>query len=353
MLRRVTAVLLISTAAQFLGGCSFLDRSIGYYTQSAFGHLDLMRRSRPIDDWLADAQTSGELRQQLERVLAMREFAVASLSLPDNGSYLDYADLGREHVVWNVFATPELSLEPVKSCFPVVGCLSYRGYFEQADAEREAERLRALGHDVFVGGVSAYSTLGWFADPVLNTMLRWSEPRLASVLFHEMAHQKVYLDDDSAFNEAFATAVGDIGVTRWLEANGQAQRLQSWREYKARKTDFIELVNETAGRLRRLYARQADVQALRAAKKEILEDMRRRYYAMRDGDWAGYNGYDEWFTQVNNARIAAVSTYHEWVPAFLNLLDANGGDLQAFYQACTQAGALSPEQRRVWLRQYL
>lgn len=352
MFRRFLTVLLILTAAQFLGGCAVFGQ-LGYYSQSALGHLNLMRRSRPINDWLGDEATDDKLRHRLQRVLEMRRFAIDELSLPDNGSYLDYVDLGRSHVVWNVFATPEFSLSPVKSCFPFVGCLSYRGYFSQDDAEQQAARLQKEGNDVFVGGVAAYSTLGWFADPVLNTMLRWSEPRLASVLFHELGHQKVYADDDSAFNEAFATAVAEIGVERWLIAQGEAERLKGWREYSQRKRDFVRLVSKTAGRLRTLYARQASEEAMRAAKAEILEDMRRQYRLMRDTEWNGYDGYDDWFADVNNARIAAVSTYHQWVPAFRNVLQSYDNDLDAFYVACQSAAGLPDRERRVWLKAHL
>lgn len=353
MNRRFPAVLLIITAAQFLGGCSVLGAPLSYYSQSIRGHIDVMYRSRPISDWLADEATGEPLRKRLEQVLAMRRFAIEELQLPDNGSYLDYADLERSHVVWNVFSTPEFSLEPLQSCFPFVGCLSYRGYFSQADAENEAQRLRDAGHDVYVGGVAAYSTLGWFADPVLNTMLRWSEPRLASVLFHELGHQKTYADDDSAFNEAFATAVGEIGVERWLNSQGEAGSLPDWQANSERKSDFVELVDSYAQRLRQLYERQADDQAMRAAKADVLEEMRADYRQLRDGKWGGYNGYDGWFASVNNARISAVSTYHRWVPAFMNLLAEKDGDLAAFYAECARAARLGKKERREWLESRL
>ncbi len=348
-MRRFLTVLMIITAAHTLGGCAVL----GYYSQSAFGHIDVMFRSRAISDWLADEETDEDLRARLQQVLAMREFAIRELKLPDNGSYLDYADLERSHVVWNVFATPEFSLEPVTSCFPLVGCLNYRGYFDKADAEKEAARLKALGHDVHVGGVAAYSTLGWFADPVLNTMLRWSEPRLASVLFHELGHQKLYVDDDSAFNEAFATAVGEIGVQRWYVQHGDSETLKEWEVQESRKQDFLQLVSGTADRLRKLYAVQADAGAVRAAKQEILADMQARYAQIKSARWGGYAGYDEWFAGVNNARVSAVSTYHRWVPAFVNILDASGNNLDAFYAECQRGAYMPRDERQSWLNEWL
>lgn len=349
MMRRLLTVLSVIAAAQFLGGCSVL----GYYSQSALGHLDMVSRSRPITDWLSDESTDSETRKKLQSVLVMRQFALSELHLPDNGSYLEYADLERSHVVWNVFATPEFSLKPVKSCFPVVGCLSYRGYFAESDARAQAERLKAEGNEVYVGGVAAYSTLGWFADPVLNTMMRWSEPRLAAVLFHELAHQKIYADNDSAFNEAFATAVGLVGVKRWLENQGQQAQWLKWKKGRAYQKDFLALVQTTAERLRKLYATDADIAAMRAAKVEIYADMRAEHQKLKKGAWQGYKGYDHWFATANNARLSAVSTYHEWVPAFLNVLEAKQGDMEAFYAECERAAAMSRDQRREWLQSWL
>ncbi len=347
--RRFLTVSLIIAAAHTLGGCAVL----GYYSQSTFGHLHLMFRSRPISEWLEDKNTDPVVRDRLQTVLDMRTFAIEQLHLPDNGSYLDYADLERSHVVWNVFATPEFSLKPVTSCFPFVGCLNYRGYFSQADAEVEAARLKALGHDVYVGGVAAYSTLGWFADPVLNTMLQWSEPRLASVLFHELGHQKLYVDDDSAFNEAFATAVGEIGVQRWFAEQDDSEVLRKWQAQRHYQEDFLQLVSDTAERLKTLYAVQAEEAVKRSAKLEILRDMQSRYAELKAKQWHNYSGYDAWFSDVNNARISAVSTYHAWVPAFLNILRARNYDLDAFYAECELGAALKPEQRRAWLESWL
>ena len=315
-----------------------------------------MRRAQPIADVVANQQTTPELRQRLQRVLQIRRFAIDELKLPDNGSYLEYADLKRPYVVWSVFATPEFSLKPIQSCFPIVGCMSYRGYFVEAEANKAAAQLAEAGNDVYVGGVAAYSTLGWFEDPIVNSMLRWDEARLAKLIFHEMAHQQVYANGDSDFNEAFATAVGEIGLRRWLVAN-QASSITSdqqhaWAQSNARQQDFLSLVKQTAGRLRKLYQLQADEGAMRAAKAEIMASMRSKYQQLRDGRWRGYDGYDDWFATANNARIAAVATYHDQVPNFLALYEQLGQDLQAFYRECERAAKTNVEERRVWQRRY-
>lgn len=348
-MRRLSAVLIVIAAAQILGGCAVLE----YYRQSAAGQLELMTRSRPITDWIGDESTNEETRAKLQNVLVMRHFAMTEMQLPDNGSYLEYADLGRSHVVWNVFATPEFSLTPIKSCFPIVGCLNYRGYFSRQAAEQQAASLKSEGHDVYVGGVAAYSTLGWFADPMLNTMLRWSEARLAAVLFHELAHQKVYANNDSAFNEAFATAVGIIGVERWLRQQGKDKEWQEWEESRRFQLDFLSLVDTTAEELKALYAGDLPPAEMRREKERIYQEMRAAYGKLKSGKWGGYEGYDHWFATVNNARISAVSTYHKWVPAFMNLLAFHEGNLEGFYQDCLEVSERSVDERRAWLEQWL
>lgn len=311
-----------------------------------------MRRAEPIADVVANPSTTPELRQRLQRILQIRRFAIDELKLPDNGSYLHYADLQRPYVVWNVFATPEFSLKPVQSCFPIVGCLSYRGYFIEAEADKAAAQLAAAGNDVFVGGVAAYSTLGWFEDPIVSSMLRWDETRLAKLIFHEMAHQQVYANNDSDFNEAFATAVGEIGGRRWLAANKLPDQHEAWLQSQARQEDFLALVKKTAKRLEDLYQLQADADAMRAAKAEVMQSMREQYRQLRDGPWDGYDGYDDWFAKANNARIAAISTYHDQVPSFIALYEALGQDIQAFYRACERAANMSPKERQAWQQRY-
>lgn len=322
---------------------------MGYYQQGLFGQLELMHKSQPIEAVLQDQTTPPALAARLSQVLAFRRFAFETLLLPDNGSYMHYVDLQRPYVVWNVFATPEFSLRPVQSCFPVVGCLSYRGYFNQADAEKAAGQYAADGHDVFVGGVAAYSTLGWFSDPVLSSMLRWDEMKLAQLIFHELAHQQLYAEDDSDFNEAFATAVSIIGVEQWLRARGNPAQRMAWQQYRERQQDFLALVKPAAQRLRKLYAVQGDAQAMREAKAQVLDDLRRDYRQLRDGPWQGYNGYDRWFETANNARIAAVATYHDWVPAFLAHYEHLNRDIEAFYARSAEVARQPAQARRDWL----
>ncbi|MDX1497218.1 MAG: aminopeptidase [Salinisphaeraceae bacterium] len=323
---------------------------MGYYKQGVLGQMELMHKREPITEVLQDEATSAALAARLEQVLAYRRFALQTLHLPDNGSYMHYVDLQRPYVVWNVFATPEFSLRPVQSCFPVVGCLSYRGYFDPEDAKQAADELDAKGHDVYVGGVAAYSTLGWFADPVLSSMMRWDELRLAQLIFHELAHQQLYADDDSDFNEAFATAVSVIGIRRWLDAHGSTEQRLAWQQYRQRQKDFLALVRPTAERLKKLYAVQGDAQAMREAKAEVFADLRRDYRQLRDGRWQGYDGYNHWFETVNNARIAAVATYHDWVPGFLRHYERLGEDIDAFYAACAEVASQPAAARREWLQ---
>ena len=345
MWRLASHVILISAAAHLLSGCVVL----GYYKQSFSGHIDLMRRAQPIERVIAAPAIDASLRSHLQQLLEIRRYAIEELHLPDNGSYLQYVDLGRDFVVWNVFATPEFSLESRQSCFPVVGCLSYRGYFSEADARKAAQQLASEGNDVYVGGVAAYSTLGWFADPVLSSMLRWDDSRLAQLIFHELAHQRVYVEDDSDFNEAFATAVGEIGVQRWLRANGRQEEIAGWQVYRQRQKDFLLLVKKTAERLHKLYAIQADSEAMRTAKAEVFEDMRGEYRQLRDGQWGSYDGYDHWFATANNARVAAVATYHDLVPGFMAIYRQGDEDIQSFYATGAELARRPFEERRASL----
>jgi predicted aminopeptidase len=328
-----------------LQGCA----SIQYYGQTAGGHIDVMQRRVPLSRALASPDLKPATRQRLEQVGQIRSFATSELLLPDNGSYRSYADLERPYVLWNVFAAPQFELKPLQSCFPLVGCLSYRGYYSEDEARAHAAQLRAQGHDVYVGGVADYSTLGWFSDPVLNTMLRWSETELAGVIFHELAHQKLYVRDDSSFNESFATAVQEEGVRRWLDRQDDTKLREAAEQEARRREDFVRLVEATRKRLQQLYASGQPAAQMAQSKAQVFEGMRAEYARLKQA-WNGYAGYDNWFgSDLNNAKLLAVATYHELVPAFRQLMLAADGDLTRFYADAELAARLPVDARRRWL----
>jgi predicted aminopeptidase len=311
-----------------LAGCA----NVGYYYQSVAGQFDIWWRERPIAAVFDDPGTPATLKSKLATVLEIREFASRELGLPENESYRRYADLERPFVVWNVFAAREFSVHPERWCFPLVGCVTYRGYFSKREAEQFAAGLRAQGYDVFVGGVPAYSTLGWFPDPVLNTFIHYPEGELARLVFHELAHQLIYIKDDSGFNESFAVAVEREGVRRWLERSGdEKQRAHFERVYRSRN-DFMALVQKYRTRLDALYRVGQPPEAMRAVKRAILDEMDAEYHAIKQR-WGGYKGYERWFAKKpNNAHIASVAIYTQLVPAFEALLAQSGGDLAEFYR---------------------
>ncbi len=310
-------------------GCS----SLGYYAQSIGGHLDLLARARPINEVMSDAASPPQLKEKLALAVEIVDFGVRVLGLPDNGSYRKYADLQRPYAVWNVVATPEFSLRPVSSCFLIVGCLSYRGYFDKDAATRFASALEADGYDVLVAGVSAYSTLGWFADPLPNTLLRLPAYRLADTLFHELAHQHSYVNDDSGFNEAFATAAGRIGTRLWLSRDSGTDQGSRYGEHLRRQRGFLELIWAAQTRLAAIYAGANPVAEKRRQKGAALAALRLAY-ARTKRQWDGYSGYDPWFEQgLNNAKLASVATYHKLVPAFEAVYTENGAQMPAFLAA--------------------
>ena len=300
-----------------------------------------MSRRAPIEKIVSDPETSPTLRTQLEMAIEIRDFAARELGLPDDASYRTYVDVGAPYVVWNVVATPEFSLDPKTWCFLVVGCLAYRGYFDRADAERHAQQLREQGYDVYVGGVRAYSTLGWFDDPLLNTMVAQGEAELAAVVFHELTHQLIYIDDDTAFNEAFAVAVEREGVRRWFAAKDDAGAFEAYLETRARDQQFIELMLEGRDALGGLYAQPLEEEEMRARKAIILADIE-----ARNAETDPQGRYAGWFrNDFNNAKLALLATYWAWVPAFERMLREHGGDLETFYEAVAELGAMSAEQR--------
>jgi predicted aminopeptidase len=332
-----------------LTGCN----TLGYYGHLVAGQWQLLRGRQPVEALIEAPGTDAALRDKLVTARAAREFASRELALPDNGSYTSYVDLERPHAVWLVIATDEFSVEPRRWCYPVLGCFSYRGFFDERRARACAERLHGQGHDVYLNGATAYSTLGWFDDPLLNTMVARDEVFLVDLLFHELAHQRLHIRNDTAFNEAFAVTVARAGVRRWLQGRGRGDALGRYLRHQARERELHRLLAATRSRLSALYAQDMAPHRLRAAKRRLFERLRENFAALRAG-WGGYSGFDAWMEQdLNNAHLALVATYHELEPAFEALLARHGGDLAAFYAAAEAIGRLPAEERRARLRALL
>lgn len=337
--------LLLCAAAFTLTGCA----SLAYYGHVAKGQYDVLSRRQPIAELIQNEQQDATLRQRLSLVLQARRFASTTLHLPDNGSYTQYADLGRSHVVWNVFATPEFSLEPLEQCFWIAGCLAYRGYFDEALAQAQAEALRAQGHDVDVAGIPAYSTLGWFDDPVLNTMLRWDDAQLIATVFHELAHQQVFFRDDTALNESFASFVEQEGLRQYALAmplpSSTMHKLHSEREKR-----FVALMLDTRAELKALYTQPLNIGTMRTQKQAVFMQMQARYQQLRNVDWGGWPAYDPFFARAfNNARLLPFGLYDEWVPAFAALFARHQQQWPAFYAAAAELAAQPAAERRAAL----
>lgn len=330
-----------------LSACS----EIGYCVQCAVGHLDVRARTRPIAEMVNDPQVSAAERQKLARVLDIRAFAVSELGLPDNDSYRLYADIGRPYVVWNVVATPEFSLAPRQWCYPLVGCVAYRGYFDEQDARKMAAALQAQGDDVDVYGVKAYSTLKWFDDPVLNTFLDGDETQLASLIFHELSHQVVYVADDCSFNEAFAKTVEMEGLRRWLRASSTGREWQAYLERERLGAEFLAVLKQAREQLAGLYAQPLPDEQKRPAKAKILGNLEAELRSRRS-QWPNPAAIDSWLARgLNNARLAAIATYREQVPAFQSLLAAQQGNLPAFYAEVARLAKLPAAERVARLKE--
>jgi predicted aminopeptidase len=340
--RRLAIVLATLTGVVTLAACATFE-TVDYYWQGAAGQLELLTRSEPIPEVIGKSDKA--LAARLTRIREIRDFASRELGLPDNGSYTRYTDLGRPFVTWNVFATPELSLTPRQWCFPIAGCVNYRGYFQEAAAKGESKRLKAAGDDVYIGGVPAYSTLGWFDDPVLSSFASWPETEVARLIFHELAHQLIYVKSDSAFNESFATTVEEAGLARWLAARHDSQLTKLASRADHMRSVFRELVRTTRGKLAEIYASNASDEDKRRAKHEIIAAMKTAYEAAKQGD-PGMSGYDRWFAQQpNNAAIAAIGLYTDRVPAFRELLREVNGNLPAFYDRVRELAARPRKER--------
>ena len=318
----------------------------GYLWQAARGHLGIWWSARPVNDLLADPSTPAPLRGQLEVARQLRRYAVTSLGLPDNGSFTRYAQLDAPHVVWNVQAAPELSLEPIRWCFPVAGCVAYRGYYRREEAEAFAEGLRAEGLDVQVAGVSAYSTLGWFDDLLLSTFINQPAPDLAQLIFHELAHQVVWVPGDTRFNESFATAVELIGVERWLAHAGVDPAVHTeWLARRERRTRILALLAETAASLRTLYGSPLPDAQKREGRRQAFAELRAAFAALR-ATTPEFSAWDRWFAQpLGNAHLMSVGLYHDLVPAFMALYRQQQNDLPRFYDAVRAIGSLAPDDR--------
>lgn len=341
-LRQAISAALIACAVV---GCA----QISYYVQSAGGQMEIIKKRRPIADVIADPATAATLRKKLESVLRIRDFASRELGLPDNDSYRGYADLDRPYVVWNIFATEEFSLKPREWCFPVAGCVGYRGYFAEADAKAFAEQQKRDGLDVFIGAVPAYSTLGYFHDPVLNTFVHYPDWELARLIFHELAHHVVYVKDDSEFNESFAAAVEKEGLRRWLAKYGDAALEDHIARGELRKNQFNQLLIDTKQNLELLYKSELDASAKRARKKEIFSALLQAYNEKKLS-WGNYAGFDRWINpSTNNAVIAAFSIYTRLEPVFSAMIVAQQHDLPHFFAQVKEIARLKKTERRAQL----
>ncbi|HNQ10899.1 MAG TPA: aminopeptidase [Giesbergeria sp.] len=359
---RSTALALLACLA--LAGCAHTEGALGYYWQSVQGHARLLQAARPLDEWIANESTPAPLRARLQLAQRARHFAVQELGLPDNASYRSYADLGRSAAVWNVVAAPPYALELHRWCFPFTGCIGYRGYFQEADAQAEGARLAAQGLEVDVYGVPAYSTLGYLdwagGDPLLNTFIGWPEGEFVRLLFHELAHQVVYAQGDTLFNESFATAVERLGTERWLATQARPEVRQAFAASEERRQAFRALTRATRARLAEIYEQNKapahDSQALNAMKLVAMQDFRARYAVLRErwlAQGARVEGYDRWVAQANNASFAAQAAYDAWVPAFEALFAQQGQRWDAFYDAVRHLAALPQDERHARLQALL
>ena len=325
-----------------LSACSTID----YYWQAIHGHTTILSQEKPIKDVLANPALNPELRHTLEGMQEARDFATRELALPDNDSYRQYANIERDYVIWNVIATDEFSVAPQQWCFPFAGCVSYRGFFDQAEAQAFANKLQAQGKDVYVAGARAYSTLGWFDDPLLSTMLYRDEAMRVGVLFHELAHQQLYVQNDTAFNEAFATAVAQEGVRRWFRYKGNMAAYEAYLQRNRQRAEFNNLLQQARDHLKQLYNNAQDTEKLRKQKQAVFKQLHEDYAQLKKQQWNNDNRYDAWMAQpLNNAHLALVATYHELVPAFQNQLARVQYDLPAFYQQMEQLAKLPKAER--------
>ncbi len=322
--------LLVTVLALLVSGC----QTVYYYGQAINGQLSILAQREPIEELLGDPDIDERLKNRLLFIFEVRKFAQNDLHLPVENNYLSYVDLDRSYVIWSVFAAPEFSLEPKTWCYPIAGCVAYRGYFSEKDAHQYAGRLKRKNFDVYVGGVSAYSTLGWFDDPVLSTMMRMSETESAALIFHELAHKLLYVPGDSAFNESFATAVEQEGIRRWLMVESNTHAHDEYLLKYRRHRQFVELITKYRTRFESVY-QSPETESVKREQKSALFDQMIRDHDDLKKQWNGKSRYDSWFRQpLNNAKLVSVFTYQDWVPAFNAILNRKNGDIIQFYKEC-------------------
>lgn len=329
----------------FLSVALLSCESVRYYSQAARGQLEILLGREDIVALLQDEELPEELRNKLETVLAIRQFAESELALEVADNYATYVDLDREHVVWNVFAAGEFSTQAMEWCYPIAGCVTYRGYFSEPAARSYALGLQAEGFDVYTGGVDAYSTLGWFDDSLLSTVVNRSDHQLAGLIFHELAHQVVYVPGDTTFNESFATAVEREGVRRWLNHTRQSGLVADAEQSLQRQQQFADLVIAWRDRFADLYQQDLTTQVMRQRKSALQDDLREAYRELQES-WGGYAGYDNWFAQpLNNAQLSTVGSYNDLVPEFMTLLDSHSGNMEAFFAAVRELAEMTAVER--------
>ncbi len=341
---KVSRLLVMCIALTCLPGCS----TVGYYSQIVTGHMKIVLGKRPVSAVIADQNLDEQTRHRLQVALDARQFAIDRLHLPENDSYTSYYDTGQQFVTWNVIAAEEFSLKPKTWCFPVAGCVSYRGYYAREDAAAYARKLQSAGMDTAITGATAYSTLGWFDDPLLNTILNRSDASITGLIIHELAHQQLYVADDSTFNESFATFVEREGLRRWQNdksVSHETDLVQQMALRAQRRRDFLDLLNNTKTGLLTLYASGKSESEMRSEKQQHFEQMKSDYSQLKQ-TWGGYQGYDGWFSRpLNNARLAAVGTYNDYLPAFSALFELSGDDFRTFYRASRELAEMPREKR--------
>ena len=349
-LNKVKVVLSILICwATTLWGC----QSVQYYSQAIDGQYRILLKRQPISAIVADSNSPQPLRESLTFILKVREFAENELQLPVDNHYLTYVDLDRPFVLWNVFAAPEFSLTPKTWCYPVAGCASYRGYFDETNAQQYAHKLNEQGYDVYVGGVTAYSTLGWFDDPILSTFVRFSQAQKAALMFHELAHQKLYVKDDTAFNESFATFVEQEGLRRWQLASGSERIYNDYLRQHRRRRQFVQLIMQYRQKLELLYQTDLLPSEKRVRKATIFSELRNEFDQLKTRQ-VELSAYDVWMNQsLNNAKISSMVAYHDFLPAFQKMLTQYAGELDQFFEGCRELAQKDKAVRHQILESYM